>query len=65
MEVCIPMPTRSDATGDKHAFLVMAHKNNEVLHTLMRALDDERNGIFIHMDAKKQMERKSLVGFCQ
>ena len=43
----------------------MAHKNNEVLHTLMRALDDERNGIFIHMDAKKRMERKSLVGFCQ
>ena len=26
MEVCIPMPTRSDATGDKHAFLVMAQK---------------------------------------
>ena len=36
MEVCIPMPTRSDATGDKHAFLVMAHKDNEVLHTLPR-----------------------------
>lgn len=52
MEVCIPMPTRSDATGGKHAFLVMAHKDNEILHTLMRALDDERNGIFIHMDAK-------------
>ena len=30
----------------------MAHKDNEILHTLMRALDDERNGIFIHMDAK-------------
>lgn len=52
MEVCIPMPTRSDSTGGKHAFLVMAHKDNEILHTLMRALDDERNGIFIHMDAK-------------
>lgn len=43
----------------------MAHKGNEVLYTLMRALDDERNGILIHMDAKKRMERKSLVGFCQ
>lgn len=65
MEVCIPMPTRSDATGGKRAFLFMAHKETEVLHTLMRALDDERNDIFIHMDAKKRMERQSLVGFCQ
>lgn len=62
MEVCIPIPTRSDATGSKHAFLVTAHKDDKVLHTLMRVLDDERNDIFIHMDAKKRMGRKSLVG---
>lgn len=61
MEVCIPMPTRSDATGDKHAFLVMAHKDNEVLHTLMRVLDDERNDIFIHMDAKSGWEESRLL----
>lgn len=47
------MSTRVDATVGKHAFLVMAHKDDEVLHTLMRILDDERNDIFIHMDAKK------------
>lgn len=46
------MSTRVDATVGKHAFLVMAHKDDEVLHTLMRILDDERNDIFIHMDAK-------------
>lgn len=47
------MSTRVDATVGKHAFLVMAHKDDEVLHTLMRILDDERNDIFIHMDAKR------------
>lgn len=47
------MPTCPDATGSKHAFLVMAHKDDEVLRALMRILDDERNDIFIHMDAKK------------
>lgn len=46
------MPAHHDATESKHAFLVMAHKDDEVLHTLIRVLDDERNDIFIHMDAK-------------
>lgn len=61
MEVCLSMPTRSDATGGKHAFLVMAHKDDEVLHTLMRVLDDERNDIFIHMDAKSGWEENRLL----
>lgn len=61
MEVCIPMPTRSDATGSKHAFLVTAHKDDKVLHTLMRVLDDERNDIFIHMDAKSGWEESRLL----
>lgn len=63
MEVCIPMPTRSDATGGKYAFLVMAHKDNEVLHTLMRALDNERNDIFIPMDAKSGWKENRLLAF--
>lgn len=58
MEACIPMPTCPDATGSKHAFLVMAHKDDEVLRALMRVLDDERNDIFIHMDAKKADGKK-------
>ena len=48
----MPMSSHPDAAVGKHAFLVMAHKDDEVLHTLMRVLDDERNDIFIHMDAK-------------
>lgn len=60
MEVCIPMPTRSDATGSKHAFLVTAQKDDKVLHTLMRVLD-ERNDIFIHMDAKSGWEESRLL----
>lgn len=38
--------------GGKHAFLVMAHKDDETLRTLLRTLDDSRNDIFIHMDSK-------------
>ena len=47
------MSTRVDATVGKHAFLVMAPGTMRVLHTLMRILDDGRNDIFIHMDAKR------------
>lgn len=36
-------------TGCKHAYLVMAHKDDETLRTLLRTLDDPRNDIFIHM----------------
>lgn len=34
-------------TGGKHAFLIMAHKDDETLRTLLRTLDDPRN-----MDSK-------------
>ena len=46
------MVTQSDAAEDKHAFLVMAYKDDETLRGLLRILDDERNDLFIHMDAK-------------
>lgn len=39
-------------TGGKHAFLIMAHKGDETLRTLLRTLDDPRNDIFIHMSSK-------------
>lgn len=38
----------------KHAFLIMAHKNDYVLQTLLHMLDNERNDIFIHMDLKNK-----------
>ena len=46
------MVTQSDAAEDKHAFLVMAHKDDEALRGLLRLLDDERNDLYIHMNAK-------------
>ncbi|GLU44903.1 beta-1,6-N-acetylglucosaminyltransferase [Allomuricauda sp. NBRC 101325] len=36
----------------KHAYLVMAHNEPELLCKLMKCLDDERNDIFIHLDEK-------------
>lgn len=36
----------------KHAFLIIAHNEFEVLQKLIDALDDERNDIYIHIDAK-------------
>jgi len=39
----------------KHAFLIMAHNNLEILQVLISMLDDERNDIFLHIDRKSNM----------
>lgn len=36
----------------KHAYLILAHKNFNQLRTLVELLDDPRNDIYIHVDAK-------------
>ena len=36
----------------RHAYLILAHNEPEVLSRLVRALDDGRNDIFIHWDRK-------------
>lgn len=36
----------------KHAYLIMAHNNFYVLEKLLLLLDDERNDIYLHIDAK-------------
>lgn len=38
----------------KHAFLIMAHANWEQLQKLITCLDDERNNIYVHIDAKSE-----------
>lgn len=38
--------------NEKHAFLILAHNEFEVLKLLVEALDDPHNDIFIHFDAK-------------
>lgn len=36
----------------RHAYLILAHDNPEVLDFLLDSIDDERNDIFLHIDAK-------------
>ncbi len=38
--------------AQKHAYLIMAHGEFALLRDLVRALDDPRNDLFIHIDAK-------------
>lgn len=37
---------------DKHAYCIMAHDNWEQLQLLINLLDDKRNDLFLHIDAK-------------
>jgi hypothetical protein len=48
----------------KFAYLIMAHENSFVLKTLLQLLDDERNDIYIHFDAKIQFNFKNEL-ICQ
>ncbi|MBD5132930.1 MAG: beta-1,6-N-acetylglucosaminyltransferase [Clostridiales bacterium] len=52
---------------DKHAYLIIAHKDDYTFRTLLRLLDDERNDLFIHMDMKNKayrpIETNNLVKF--
>lgn len=36
----------------KHAYLIMAHTQPELLKKLLRMLDDKRNDIYLHIDSK-------------
>ena len=36
----------------RHAYLIMAHNEPQVLDALLKALDNERNDIYLHIDAK-------------
>lgn len=36
----------------RHAYLILAHSQPEQLKTLLRMLDDKRNDIFVHVDAR-------------
>lgn len=59
---------------DRHAYLIIAHSHLRQLQKLLLALDDPRNDIFIHIDAKSNIEiskvtpplmRYSKVEFCK
>ena len=40
----------------KHAYLIIAHSNLKQLQQLLLLLDDPRNDIYIHIDAKSNMD---------
>lgn len=40
---------------EKHAYLILAHSSFNLLEKLVQALDDKRNDIFIHLDAKADL----------
>lgn len=47
----------------KHAYLILAHKNFSQLRKLIELLDDPRNDIFVHVDAKaKDFNLKDFDG---
>lgn len=37
---------------EKHAYLIIAHNEFEILKILLSMLDDERNDIYLHIDKK-------------
>lgn len=49
-------------TNSRHAYLIMAHNNFELLAALISALDDARNDIYIHVDVKAgEYDRQPLI----
>lgn len=49
----------------RHAYLIQAHGNFEQLKVLLSLLDDSRNDIFVHVDAKARgFERSAFDGVC-
>ncbi len=44
----------------KHAYLIVAHNNFDMLGKLLQALDDERNDIYLHIDKKASFDSAIL-----
>ena len=45
----------------KHAYLVMAHNNLAQLNILLNLLDDKRNDIYLHIDARSSISEKEIT----
>lgn len=48
----------------RHAYLLLIHANLRQVRTLMRCLDDERNDIYIHIDASSDIKPADLQDAC-
>ena len=49
----------------RHAYLILAHACPGQLKTLLEALDDSRNDIFVHIDAKADFTEDTFEGICK
>ena len=49
---------------NRHAYLILAHTNPGQLRKLLEMLDDARNDIYVHIDAKAGFGEKELEGCC-
>lgn len=45
----------------KHAYIIFAHNEPEILRTLLRMLTDDRNDIFLHVDARSRLLDEVMV----
>lgn len=50
--------------SDKHAYCIMAHGNWKQLQLLVTLIDDRRNDIYLHVDAKS-VDDYIAMGGCQ
>ncbi|MER2227469.1 MAG: beta-1,6-N-acetylglucosaminyltransferase [Carnobacterium sp.] len=50
-------------TLKKHAYLIIAHNEFDILKSLIEVLDDERNDIYIHIDLKSKLSEKEQRKF--
>lgn len=50
---------------NKHAYLIMAHNNWRILEKLITLLDDERNDIFLHIDARVKSIPNDILKCCK
>ncbi len=54
------MPASTPDAG-KHAFLIMAHEEPELLQRLIERLDHERTDIYLHVDSKAPFDGSEIV----
>ncbi len=45
----------------RHAYLIIAHNQFELLNLMLRCLDDENNDFYIHIDAKVKSFNKETI----
>lgn len=50
---------------DRHAYLILAHKNPSQLKTLLSLIDDARNDIYIHIDKSAGFGPEDLQDACK